>query len=87
MKGLLLMALLVAVPSVEAVEASQSHKLSWTMATTREDKTPLKASEITGVDVRYGSLPLATKGKYIGTATAPLLTYEVPVTGTGKHCY
>ena len=87
MKALLLMALALVVPSVEAVEASQSHKLSWTMATTREDKTPLKASEITGVDIRYGSKPVAMANKFIGTAASPALKYEVPTGAPGTYCY
>jgi hypothetical protein len=65
MKGLLLMALLVAMPSVEAAEASQSHKLSWIMATTRTDGSALKLSEITTIDIQYGSKPVATANKAI----------------------
>lgn len=91
MKGLLLMALLVAMPSVEAAEASQSHKLSWTMATTRTDGSALKLSEITAIDIQYGSKPAATANKAIATVlttpAVPVLTYAVPTTQPGTYCY
>ncbi|MBK9418812.1 MAG: hypothetical protein IPN62_16410 [Flavobacteriales bacterium] len=57
------------------------------MPTTRTDGTALKAAEITGVDVRYGDKPLALKNKFIATAAAPALKYEVPTGAPGTYCY
>lgn len=81
------MALLVTVALVEAAEVGQTHKLSWVMPTTRTDGTALKATEITGVDVRYGSKPVAMANKFIATAAAPALKYEVPTGAPGTYCY
>jgi hypothetical protein len=81
------LAISVFVTKAEAAEAIQSHKLSWTMATTRVDGTPLAASEITGVDIRYGSKPVAMANKYINIAKAPALTYTVPTGSPGTYCY
>ena len=83
----LFMALLCVVALTEAAEVDQTHKLSWTMATTRTDGSALAAKDITGVDIRYGSKPVAMANKFIATAAAPALKYEVPTGAPGTYCY
>lgn len=84
---LLFMLVLCTIAVVNAAEVGQTHKLSWTMATTRTDGSVLKPAEITGVDVRYGSKPVAMANKFIATAAAPALKYEVPTGAPGTYCY